>query len=158
MIAPSLLQGSYGTLSLGGLTTAANTTLDFNLGATSSGGFYNGDLIAISSTGALSIAASTSIQFASLPTAVGDYRLLADSNAGAFSSANVSNFVLPTPPSIGELHVERDRRSGLSGPGRGQCFYVLRFRHLGFHGRARHGTTSANWQDGDNGLGFRALP
>ena len=92
--------GSFGTLAVGGLTTASNqTTLSLTLGSPLANGTYGGDVISVANGGVLSIAPSTAIALNSLPTAAGDYRLLADSNTGTLSSVNTANFVLPSPAS-----------------------------------------------------------
>ncbi len=43
--------GTTGTLSVGGITTSANTTFNFDLGAAVSGGSYSGDLINLTGSG-----------------------------------------------------------------------------------------------------------
>ena len=147
VIAPSLLQGSYGTLSLGGLATGANTTLDFNLGATPSGGFYNGDLIAISSTGALSIAASTNIQFALPPTSTGDYRLLAYSNSSTLAS-DINDFLLPSSSTM------KFSLSATADPGYLDLVVASAFTFSGSATWVSTGGTTwnngSNWQDNHN--------
>ncbi len=125
--------GQFGQLTVGGLTTSNQTTLDFDLSSPVSNGTYGGDLITVSSAGPLSIGASTTIALSSLPTAIGDYRLLADSNSSALAIAG-SNFVLPTLVfEFVHLRFEHDRGYGLSGPGRWRD--LLRLRHLDFQRR-----------------------
>ena len=95
-IAPGagLSAAQYGLLSLyGGLTTNANTTLAFNLGAPLSSGTYNGDLIDMG--GSPLTVKGGAITFGANPTAAGDYRLF--ENLGLTSSA--TTFSLPTPAS-----------------------------------------------------------
>jgi autotransporter-associated beta strand protein len=85
--------GSVGVLSVGGMTTSATTTLNFDLGAPVSGGSYTGDLINIGATG-LTVGSGTALSFGTNPTAVGDYRLF----SGNFGSPSQSNFTLPSVP------------------------------------------------------------
>jgi autotransporter-associated beta strand protein len=88
--------GTIGTLTVGGLTTAANTTISFDLGNASSGSVAsNGDLFNIGS-GTLSIASGTILSFNTSTTTNGvDYRLFG--GAGA-ANLTLGNFTLPTAP------------------------------------------------------------
>ncbi len=93
MIAPGagLPAGQFATLRLtDGLTTNANTTLLFNLGAPVTGGTYSGDLIDLGNS-ALTVGASTSIAFVVNPVQPGDYRLFANLS----NSPSLANFTLP---------------------------------------------------------------
>ena len=81
--------GTIGSLSVGGLVTAANLTmLDFDL--TTPGG--SGDLLVIGA-GGLTLAQHTAIVFGVAPTALGDYRLI----AGTFGTPALNYFDLPAP-------------------------------------------------------------
>ncbi len=86
--------GSIGTITLGGLTTNSNTTLNFDLGGAVAGGVYTGDLITIGS-GGFTAGNGTVITFGTNPSTPGDYRLF----GGNFGSPTFSNFTLPTAPS-----------------------------------------------------------
>ncbi len=84
--------GSIGTLTIGSLLAASNwTTLDFDL--TTPGG--SGDLLIITNTNGLALAADTDIAFGTNPTTAGDYRLI----GGNFGMITPSDFDLPTAPS-----------------------------------------------------------
>jgi autotransporter-associated beta strand protein len=89
--------GSIGTLSLGGLTTDNQTTLNFDLG-TGSGTITNGDLLILGS-GTISIGSGTAITFGTDPgvSAVGnDYELI----GGTISGISTGSFTLPTAPGV----------------------------------------------------------
>ena len=88
--------GTIGTLNLSGLTTSSNTTLEYDLGSPVSGGSYTGDLINFTTGSGLTVGSGTNLAFGADPTAAGDYRLF----SGAFGSPVLSNFVLPTAPSL----------------------------------------------------------
>jgi autotransporter-associated beta strand protein len=92
--------GQIGQLTVGGLATSNLTTLDFDLGSPVSGGTYGGSLITVTPAGSLTIGSSTTINLATLPTATGDYRLLADSNTGTLSGVTTANFILPAAPAL----------------------------------------------------------
>ena len=96
-IAPgaALLSG-YGTLNLnGGLNTNANTTLAFNVTNTpQSGGVYVGDLINMNSS-SLTVSGGSIAFVGASPTALGDYRLIANLGSG---STNPTGFSLPAVP------------------------------------------------------------
>jgi autotransporter-associated beta strand protein len=91
--------GSIGTLTLGGLTTSNQTTLNFDLG-TGSGIITNGDLLVLGN-GTVSIAPGTLVTFGVDPAAGGvDYRLIGDTSGGAVvDGITLANFTLPTAPS-----------------------------------------------------------
>ena len=101
-IAPGNSLNPFGDMMVGGLSTSSATTLHFDIGSPVAGNTYGGDLITVSSTGSLSIGSSTKIALSSLPTATGDYRLLADSNNSVLTGINLSNFVVPSP-SLGTI-------------------------------------------------------
>jgi autotransporter-associated beta strand protein len=87
--------GTIGTLSLGGLTTAAGATLNFDLG-TGTGTITNGDLLNLGS-GTIIIASSTNITLGTDPgvSAIGnDYELI----GGTISGISTSSFSLPAAP------------------------------------------------------------
>jgi autotransporter-associated beta strand protein len=91
--------GSIGSLTIGGLTTSNQTTLNFDLG-TGSGVITNGDLLVLGN-GTVSIASGTAITFGVDPTAGGvDYRLIGDTSGGAVvDGITLANFTLPAAPS-----------------------------------------------------------
>ena len=102
-IAPGagLTAGTFGTLNLnGGLTTSSNTTLAFNLGTTTTGGIYVGDLLNIG--GAFTADAGTQFNFGNTPpTAIGDYRLIGGTYTfGMGSLANLTAGLPTAPPSV----------------------------------------------------------
>ena len=88
--------GQYGTLNLlGGLNTTASTTLSFNLNqSTPTNGIYVGDLINMNGSTLTVLGGSIAFVGAG-PTALGDYRLIA--NLGG-SSTNPTGFSLPVAP------------------------------------------------------------
>ena len=90
------LSSGYGTLNLnGGLGTNANTTLAFNVyNAPQISGIYVGDLINLNGS-ALTVSGGSIAFVGAGPTALGDYRLIA--NLGG-SSTNVTGFSLPAAP------------------------------------------------------------
>ncbi len=93
MIAPGagLPAGQFGTLRLiNDLTTNANTTLLFNLGAPVAGGAYSGDLIDLRGS-ALTVDGGN-IAFVVNPVTPGDYRLFASLS----NSPSLANFTLPS--------------------------------------------------------------
>ena len=84
--------GPVATLTLGGLTTNSNTTLNFDLtGPWTSTPGNTGDLV---NAGALTAGAGTKLAFNFTPNASGNYRLLGY-NAGTSTGLSQSNFVLP---------------------------------------------------------------
>jgi len=87
--------GTIGTLSLGGLSTVAGATLNFDLG-TGTGTITNGDLLNLGS-GTIVIASSTNITLGSDPgisAAGNDYELI----GGTISGISTSSFSLPAAP------------------------------------------------------------
>ena len=111
MIAPGagLPAGQFGTLRLtDGLTTNANTTLLFDLGAPVTGGAYSGDLIDLGNS-ALTVGANTSIAFVINPMQPGDYRLFA--NVG--NELRFPRELHAAPPERPKLHALDGGRSGL---------------------------------------------
>ena len=80
--------GSVGSLTIGGLTTASNMTLNFDLAAP--GG--SGDLLTI--INGLTVAQNTAITFGTNPTTVGEYRLI----GGNFGTPPLGYFILPSAP------------------------------------------------------------
>ena len=100
VIAPGVSPTMTGDLYVGGLSTSSSTTLYFDLGSPVANNTYGGDLLTVASAGPLTIGASTTIALSSLPTATGDYRLLADSNTSTLTSAASSNLILPAAPAL----------------------------------------------------------
>ncbi|HEV2969686.1 MAG TPA: autotransporter-associated beta strand repeat-containing protein, partial [Pirellulales bacterium] len=92
-IAPGTV-GAVGTLSVGGLTTNNQTTLNFDLG-TGTGTVTNGDLLLLGS-GTVSIASGTLMTFGGTPVAGDDYRLI----GGSIGGIDLANFSLPTIPGV----------------------------------------------------------
>ena len=96
-IAPgAALSSGFGTLNLnGGLTTNANTTLAFNVyNAPQVSGVYVGDLINLNGS-SLTVSGGSIAFVAASPTALGDYRLIANLGTG---STNATDFSLPAVP------------------------------------------------------------
>ncbi len=91
--------GSIGTLTIGGLTTSNQSTLNFDLG-TGSGVIANGDLLVLGN-GTVSIASGTVITFGVDPAYGGvDYCLIGDTSGGAVvDGITLANFTLPAAPS-----------------------------------------------------------
>jgi chondroitin AC lyase len=94
IIAPGGI-GSIGDLTLGGLTTNSNATLDFDLGPGPASGHIvtNGDLLTLGS-GTIIIAPDTNLAFDAAPIAGDDYRLI----GGTITGITLSDFTLPTAP------------------------------------------------------------
>jgi autotransporter-associated beta strand protein len=92
MLAPGGV-GSVGTLTVGGLTTAAGTTLNFDLGTGAGPIITNGDLLTLGS-GTISIASGTLLTLAGTTVAGDDYRLI----GGTIAGITLGNFSLPTAP------------------------------------------------------------
>jgi autotransporter-associated beta strand protein len=88
-IAPGTV-GAIGTLSLAGLTTNNQTTLNFDLG-TGTGTVTNGDELLL---GSGSIASGTMMTFGGTPVGGNDYRLI----GGSIGGINLANFSLQTIP------------------------------------------------------------
>ena len=96
-IAPgAALASGFGALNLnGGLSTNANTTLAFNVtSAPQISGIYVGDLINMNGS-SLTVSGGSIAFVGASPTALGDYRLIA--NLGV-SSTNMTSFSLPAAP------------------------------------------------------------
>jgi fibronectin-binding autotransporter adhesin len=87
--------GSVGTLTVGGLTANAFTTLSFDLAGP--GATTGGDLIIVTGANALAGTGST-ITFSSKPTAAGTYRLFDYNEAGAAPAVATTNFAIPAAP------------------------------------------------------------
>ncbi len=97
---------TIGTFTLGGLTTSANTTLNFDLN-----GFSGGDLLTLNS--ALTVGAGSHITFNANPSVNGNFRLI----GGAFGSPALGNFSLPAATGAC-VQPEHHRRSRLHRSGR----------------------------------------
>ncbi len=96
VIAPGGI-GSIGTLSVGGVTTSANTTFNFDLGAPVASNTYSGDLVNLTG-GGLTIGGQSAVTFGANPTAQGDYRLFGG-NIGTWTPTTLaSSFSLPVAP------------------------------------------------------------
>ena len=99
--------GSFGTLTIGSLLAASNlTTLDFDL--TTPGG--SGDLLVITNTNGLTLAADTDIMFGTNPTTTGDYRLI----GGNLGTLTLNDFDLPTAPSGSCTRCQRPQTRAMS--------------------------------------------
>jgi fibronectin-binding autotransporter adhesin len=135
--------GSVGTLMLvGGLTTAANTTLDFDLGAPVAGGSYTGDLIAFPGNNTGFNATGGTITFGSNPTLLGNYRLF----SGTFGSPTLSNLTLPAAPSHETYALSTTADSGFID-------LVVNSSATATSGQWASGT-GGNWSSGSNWTGI----
>ncbi|MGA2443003.1 MAG: PEP-CTERM sorting domain-containing protein, partial [Tepidisphaeraceae bacterium] len=139
--------GTIGTLSLGGLSTVAAATLNFDLG-TGSGTITNGDLLNLGS-GTISIASGTVITLGTNPGVAGnDYELI----GGTIGGISTSSFTLPAAPaglaySLSKLGGFIDLVVSASGPA------SLTWNNTGA-GAPTNGTTwdttNNNWNNGSS--------
>jgi autotransporter-associated beta strand protein len=158
-IAPGGINSSIGALTLGGLTTASGTNLNFDLGAGpattigSSSVVTNGDLLNLGTT-STNIASGTRITLGSqTPVGGDDYRLIGGT---AVSGITLSNFSLPTPP-MGDTYALStavdpgyiDLVVGVLGPAN------LTWDNAGGTGNGTSwDTTSQNWNNGSAATTF----